>query len=231
MLNFSKNKFINWLIIILFILVILNIISYFLLLRFPEGIEKNIYLIYFDELFNLNLESNIPTFFSVFLTLIASVLAFIIAKIKKEKSIGWFFVSFLFLFLAVDDLAQIHERVNNIIASYELNGFFSGYGWVSIYIIFLLLIIIFGIKFILSLPEKIKILFFIAIVIIIGALLFEIVGGMCVDDQSLGYNSIIYKISTTLEEFLEMVAMIVFVKIFLDYIQDLKPKIQIKLLK
>lgn len=233
MLRFSKKGFINALIAILFFVTLLDIVAYFINSFFPYDIYENIFLYYFEELFDANLESNIPTFFSVVLILINSILLYLIAKIDKIKGkFVWYVWSFLFLFMAIDELAQIHERINAIMGTYELHYLFSQYGWVSVYAIVVLVILIASISFFIKLPKKTKTyLIFASLMYAFGALLFEVAGGMCVDDKTLGYNTFLYNMATTLEEFLEMAAMILFAKAFLDYLYNISNhKLRIELL-
>lgn len=65
-------------------------------------------------LFDFNTESNVPTFFSSVDLLLAGILLFFIASAHKTNRVSclpWYFLSAKFVFLSVDEIASLHERL------------------------------------------------------------------------------------------------------------------------
>lgn len=68
------------------------------------------------DLFNLDGESNIPSYFSASLLLLAALLLSIISVLKRKSrapyAFQWTILAFTFLYLAVDEAASIHELLS-----------------------------------------------------------------------------------------------------------------------
>jgi len=222
MLNLSIKNFTKLLITVLFFLTFID--AAFLIIKFYHTINnENVINLY--QLFDTNLEANIPTFFSVFLILVNAFILYLIGKNDEEKkSRLWFFWSALFLFGAIDELAQIHEFIDILIKnSLALHHLFS-FGWVSLWALYAIIIILINLKLFVSLPKLIKFQIMIAgIILIAGALAFEIIGGYFAD------NKINYKICTSIEEYMEMFAMIVFANAFLKYLYHINSNLKVNL--
>ena len=81
-----------------------------LLLKYPLGYPSAYGLI---RLFDLGAEQNIPSFFSAFQLLAASLLLWLIARTRQQAgdpfSRRWAILSATFLFMAVDEASSIHE--------------------------------------------------------------------------------------------------------------------------
>jgi len=173
-------------------------------------------------LFDFNTEANIPTLFSSLALLACSILLFYIywAKRLKDKSAKrWLGLSLVFLFLTIDEIGSIHERIMPLMHdSFELTGVFY-YAWIIPYGIAIILLATVYLPFVLKLPKNIKTLFFIsAILYISGAIGIEILGGQ--QDESYGTYNLVYAIYYTIEELLEMIGVAVFIYALLLYIED-----------
>ena len=93
-------------------------------------------------LFDMNGEANVPALFSSGLWLLAAVLALAVGSSVRgygnDRTAAWTGMAFLFVFLALDEAVQVHERVGAVIdGRASLSGFFH-YGWVFAGIGFLL---------------------------------------------------------------------------------------------
>lgn len=177
-------------------------------------------------LFNLDAEASVPTIYASFTLLLCSVLLAIIAKSKHHQGNyyrrHWTFLSIIFLYLAVDEGAKIHEISIDITRKLlNTSGFFH-YAWVipAIFLFSIFSLIYF--KFVLSLPSDIKFLFVLAALIFVGgALGIEMIGGQFVTLQ--GKNAF-YATIVTIEETLEMAGIAIFIYGLLEYIrQYVKP--------
>lgn len=77
----------------------------------PLGTSKTL-----RKIFNIAREQSLGTWFSVVQMSLVGLVSFFISILCRVKgsiyaSIGWFVLSFIFLYLSVDDAAKVHERV------------------------------------------------------------------------------------------------------------------------
>ena len=85
-------------------------------------------------LLNLSYESNIPTWYSSTLLFACSMLLGAIAWFKLAQRAGygrhWAVMALIFLYLSIDESAQIHEMINPALTdTYHLGGVFY-FSWV-----------------------------------------------------------------------------------------------------
>jgi hypothetical protein len=179
-------------------------------------------LLGFVDLFDLEQESNIPTYFQVlFIAFSSIILLFIIIneKIKKNPKHFWVVLLLLSLYLGTDEAAQIHERwgyVLSKIIKYEFKGIFT-FSWTIIGSLLALLLIIYFSFFISRINRKVRKLFILsAFIYLSGAIIIESLGGYFFDKFSLTF---FYKILANLEETLEMFGIIIFIKGLLCFIK------------
>ncbi len=176
------------------------------------------------QLFYLNHETNIPSGFSTFLLLFASVLIALIAVLKKkhgERFVWhWAILSCGFLVMAVDEAWSFHERLGGPVrklAGEETIGIFR-FVWVIPGIAAVLVLALFFLNFLLHLPAKTRSAFLIAAALYLGgALGVETIGGHFAD---MGFHNLTYSMIVTVEESLEMAGAILFIQALLMYIAD-----------
>ena len=183
------------------------------------------YLSSIVNLFDFNSERNIPTLYSSLALIIVSTLLLLIASVHKKLNnpyILWIILSAIFLFLSIDEMSSIHEKVGtytNLLLGTTIDttsGFFH-YAWVIPYAIFLLVFVIMYFKLLLSLPKNIMILFLISgTIFVLGAVGFEILGGWQADLN--GKKGLLYSLFYTCEELLEMLGIAIFIYTLLKYI-------------
>jgi hypothetical protein len=213
---FSEKRIINWLFIITTFLTFLNI--FFQVLKYFFGLGRVFGLV---DFFNMDIEANPPTLFSVFLLLLSAAILFIIFKVlygkKKKNKFYWLGLSIFFIIIGIDESVSVHERISGLLEKWlNPSGIFY-YGTVIIGLLFIPIIIIFSIVFLKSLPSKIRTWFIIAGTIYIsGALGMEMIGGWYFEIHN--YN-FIYQVISTIEEVLEMIGIIVFIKTLLQYLK------------
>lgn len=111
------------------------------------------------QLFDVGLEANAPTFFSVVLFLVLSASAWLCGvfdrytKKTKKDWIPWMLVSLLLFFFALDELAQVHEQLTYHVQNlFGTSGFFT-FAWVIPYGIIVILLSMYLIPFFLKLPR------------------------------------------------------------------------------
>lgn len=197
----------------------------FLLLANILGIISKIY---FDHgrlyglipLFSFDAEKNIPTLYSSFAIIIASLLLFIIAfTLRKQGSsyFSWLGLAIIFLFLSVDEIASIHENfIGPVREMFNTSGLFY-FAWVIPYGIAVVVFVISYFKFLINLPKKIMILFVVSgFIFVSGAIGFELLSGR--QAELYGKDNLAYSIFYTCEELLEMLGIATFIYTLLSYI-------------
>jgi hypothetical protein len=172
-------------------------------------------------LFNLNTERSIPTFYSAVALLSSSGLLFFITFIHKNNGcnyLGWLGLSIIFMFLSVDEITSIHESLGPILrGSFSVSGFLY-FAWVIPYGLALIIFFVTYLKFLLRLPKNIMMLFVVSGgVFILGAIGVESFGGR--HYELYGNANITYALLYTLEEFLEMLGIALFIYTLLTYIE------------
>lgn len=175
--------------------------------------------------FDFNLESNVPTWFSLIILFFAALLFFIIYLHKKNNAVKgahyWLTLCCIFIFLSVDESVQVHEEVAKILrpsVSNDMSGLLY-WAWVIPYGIFAIAAVIYFMRFVLNLPRPTRNLFFLAGgMYIFGALILELAEGHFYKLYGLDhiYNRILYFI----EELCEMGGVSVLIYALLGYIAD-----------
>lgn len=90
-----------------------NKIAFLLLLLFLDFFVLLLGYVFGDKaIFNLDIESNLPTIYQGVKIILVSFLTFDIFLFTKNKSkYFWLFLSVAFLFLGMDEIGQIHENL------------------------------------------------------------------------------------------------------------------------
>ncbi len=175
------------------------------------------------NLFNLDQELNYPSWYASFTLAFCSLLIAAIASAKKRDNDRYFRhwknLSLIFLFLSVDEAMSIHE----LLISRELRhllhaGGIFYYVWVIPATIFVAVVGLSYLKFLIALPQQIRLLFLLAGGIYVGgALGMEMVSGYWADLY--GKNHLSYALIACAEECLEMAGVAVFTHALLSYIR------------
>ncbi len=177
-------------------------------------------------LLNLDKECNIPTMFSFVMLVISGLLFLLIAAMKKlegDASVRKFrFLGFLFFYIAVDEIASIHELLSEPMK--DIWQFESGifyHAWIVVVIPLLLLLVLYLWRFYFALPKEFKIrLAAAALVFLAGALGFEILEGLYAANH--GRLNAVNALLSTVEESLELFGVIILIDSLLRYIVSLQ---------
>lgn len=176
-----------------------------------------------EQYFDFDHEGNLPSFFSAISLLTASALLFLIYKTSKRNQTtvtknSWLVLSFIFLFLCIDEAIQIHEYFTVLLHPLVTNlTNLNSVAWVLPYSVLLLAVVAYFVKFVVALPEKSRSLFIISgFIYVTGALSIELIEGRFYNVY--GQNHIYSKFACTLQELLEMIGCITFIYALLDYI-------------
>jgi hypothetical protein len=196
--------------IIGFLLIAHCIQAYF----FLEGLMDYVYFLDFD------IERNLPTFYSVAAIEIAALLLLVIyiyhKKNQNNYQWAWLGLSILFAFLGLDEATKIHENAGDIISyTFEATGIFY-FPWVLPYGIALIFLSVIYIPWLFSIPLSNRIEFIIsAIVFLSGALGMEMLSAVYAEQTSL--DSYEYIRTYTIEETLEMLGVLLFIRALIRY--------------
>lgn len=215
----NRKKVVKVLILVIFFLTVASITGQYA--RLSLGFEN---MLGSTQLFSLDGEGNIPTWYSSITLLVCSFFLFAITAQKEIKSGAfvkqWKFLSIIFLYLSFDEAVRIHEIVLHLGKRlFHLTGYFY-HPWVIPALFFVLILFLFYIKFLIHLPTRTRNYFlFSGALYIAGALVMESIGA----NRRYLHNvtDLPYAICTTIEEVLEMSGVLVFMNALMYYLDSL----------
>ena len=147
-----------------YVLKLLSIIiaTLILLSTLGKGLQlyvDNKFVDFFVQLFYLDNEMSVPTFYSACALMLSGLILSLIALKKKdlqEKYLSWLGLGLLFMFLSIDEICVIHEHLSGIVQkSYKTTGFLY-FGWVIPYGILILVLGTTYFKFVMALQPKVR---------------------------------------------------------------------------
>lgn len=190
------------------------------ILRFKFGVD----ITRVQPLLDVSLEQNLPTFFSFVLMITISLILAVIAGLNVKRQMAytskWVVLALGFAYMAYDEGFHVHEDLVAVIRPLLWEGRLGifYYAWVIPGIILVVLLFFFFLRFLLFLSLRSRILFLLAASIYLtGCIGMELVGGYY--DELYGQNSLKYNSISTVEEFLEMTGLVLFIYALLDYIK------------
>jgi hypothetical protein len=173
-------------------------------------------------------EGNIPAWYSASLLIFCALLLAILAVAEKRHQgrhvAHWLCLSLIFVFLSLDESAQLHEL--SIIPLRDLFGAtgFLHYTWIVPAAICVAVLVIAYLGFLAKLPPRTRRLFLVAgVVYVAGAIGVEAISGKHASVH--GRHNLTYQLIITLEELLEMAGAVVFIYALLDYIGHRFPRL------
>jgi len=201
------------------VVVLLTLVHCIVLVSFFRLDNPDIFI--FVRWFDFDIENNVPSLYSSFAILICSFLFFTIAMHKSQRldyeRLCWFGLGVIFLFLSADEGFQIHENIGDIVENHISATGFLYFPWIVPYGFAVAVFIMAYLKFVMGLPKKISLLFILAgTVYLTGAAVFDMLGGR--EAELHGFDSVTYCILYTIEEFLEMIGIVVLIYALLSYI-------------
>lgn len=176
----------------------------------------------FVPLFNLDTEGNAPTFFSSLLLVAASQLMYWISRAEEQAGSRylkqWRLLSLIFLLLALDESAKIHELlIKPLRDAFDLRGAFY-YSWVIVGMAGVSLLAALYFRFLMDLPSGFRgELLLAAGLYLTGVIVFELIGGNYASIH--GETNLVYERLTTGEELLEISGLIILINALLKQIQ------------
>lgn len=222
-LNFKPRPIIvaKILAVIAIVMAVLSLISEYLV-EVVLVAQTDTLLTFSLDLFSVNLEESIPTWYSVLILFVAAILLAIIAwgKYRTNDSFKryWMGLAVIFLYFSMDEGAAIHEIfADPLQLAFNATGFFT-FGWQIVAIPLVIIFALLYLRFLFHLPPKTRNLFIVAAVFYAGGAL--IIEGISANQWSLDDNlSMTYLTIATIEEFFEILGVSIFIYTLLDYIQ------------
>lgn len=190
--------------------------------QFSRFILEHGRLLGFVEEFNVDLENNIPTYFSGVLLLGAGALCGLVAWTRQQwdRPFGrhWAVLGFLLAYVSVDEVAEIHERTISPLRDLLGADGLLYYAWVVPAMGILLVLAVVYARFFWHLPRRWKGWFTLAAgTYLSGALGVEVLGGLYASQY--GVNTFSYALITTVEEGLEMMGTVLFLYALLAFLR------------
>ena len=185
------------------------------------------------RLFNLDKELNFPTWYSAFMIAFCAILLRIIAAGKKQQgdryTKDWRLLSFIFSFMAIDEVLSIHEILIIPEVSEALNlPWFLHSMWVIPGTVFVIWFTRRYSRFVRHLPYKSRQHFLSAAFIYVGgALIMEMVGSYFAEAQ--GQQNLVYALIATVEEVMEMGGIIIFIYGLLYYLREWNDQVNLEI--
>lgn len=177
------------------------------------------YLIAFD----LDAESNLPTWYSSIMLLACAVLLGRIASATRRvggRFVGhWRALSVIFAFLSLDEIAQLHEHLGRLHEAWHTHGIFY-FAWVIPAGIAVLVFAALFLRFLFHLSRPIRWRVAAAGVVFVGgALVVEALGGWRA--ETMGMNNMTHSLIATVEEVMELAGVAWFLVTLMRHLEGL----------
>ncbi len=176
------------------------------------------------DLFSVNTEETIPTWYSTILLFMAACGLAVIATGKRaEQDVyarHWIGLAVIFVYLSIDEGAAIHDILAEPLQkAFSTTGFLA-FGWQIVAAPLLIIFALVYLRFLLQLPPRTRNLFILAGGLYVGGAL--IIEGISANQWSLdGGVSFGYLTIATVEELFEMWGVVIFIYALLDYLVNL----------
>lgn len=183
------------------------------------------------QMFNLDAETNLPTYFAALLLALAGVLSAGIGSVVRARGDRWerhwYGLFAVFLYLSIDEALQLHERViEPIRLAFGLGGWLY-FAWIVPASALLLAFLLVYARFFRSQPPSLRRgLLWAGLLYVGGAIGFELVGGQ--HFERFGPDNLGYVAITTLEEGLELAGVLVLIHALTQYLVRLGPTFELR---
>lgn len=185
----------------------------------------------FVPTFDMNAEGNIPALYSTLQLLFASFLSAAIAQASHDRREKfrwhWTGIALILLYMAVDESAQLHEKLIEPLREMFSTSGLLYFAWVIPYGLLVLIISLMYLRFAFAIRRRTALLFFAAGTLFVsGALGVELFEGAHVD--RFGRENFGFVAFCAVEETLELVAIIVLVYALFDHMKTISDKVLIR---
>ncbi len=178
--------------------------------------------VHFAQLFTVNAEGKIPTWYSAVMLLgcAALLLAIALHCSAKDQRRRWFVLAGLFAMFSLDEAAGIHDEMSGYLHALMPTEGFLRSTWVIPAMFFVAALGVWMIPLLRSISRRTSALFILAGSMYVGgALGVEMIGAAYLSAHDLNMQSSAYALLATVEELLEMSGVIVFIYALLRHMQ------------
>lgn len=158
-------------------------LAYWMVMQLPPAQDQAPAAKVFARLFDLNKENNVPTWFTSLLWQVSALCCYLLSRVdpgrtgRIRNAVFWVAFGCIALFLSLDEVAEIHEGVGDIIDAHAAN--LPVYGWIFYGVGVVAAAGLFFGRFILTLPRDIALTIILAgAVFVTGAIGFESLGAL-----------------------------------------------------
>lgn len=216
-LSIFAKKITRFLLYTVAILVILSTLTQAATYILPDFILRD----FIARKLSLFEEQSFPTLYSSITLFFCSVLFWMIAqyksKLKDKYTFSWKSLSFIFIYLSLDELLSFHEHLTIIFRQLGFDGVLH-YAWVVPGLIGIGIFCIIFYRFFMHLPQYMKQLTLLAFSVFIGgAIVAEMMGGYY--KYLYGKENLGYFLIATIEESMEMLGVIILIHALLTYLE------------
>jgi hypothetical protein len=174
--------------------------------------------------FHLDLEGNIPSYYSALQLLAAAVMLAVIAMLAFcERSFWrwhWTVLGAGFLFMSFDEMTSIHELLIAPLQPLTIGNSWLFYAWVVPALIALPVFLLTYLPFLLTLPRHFTLLFLLSAVIFLGGSVgLEMIGGHIIALHG-KINAAAYQTEVVVEEGMEMIGISLFIYTLVRYLAE-----------
>jgi hypothetical protein len=183
------------------------------------------------HMFNLDAETNLPTYFASLALALAALLSAGIGSVVRVRGDRWehhwYGLGVAFLYLSTDEMLQLHERaVEPIRLALGLGGWLY-FAWIIPASVLLLVFLLAYWRFFRSQTVSLRRgLFWAGLLYVGGAIGFELVGGR--HFERFGPDNLGYVVITTLEEGLELAGIVVLIHALTQHLIRLRPTFELR---
>jgi len=185
------------------------------------------------EMFNLDVERNIPTYFACLILLTASCLLALITCHKRRSrhpfQLHWGVLSLIFFIMAADEAISFHEKLIPPLRAWLNTGGLFYYAWVLPALLVVAALGLLYRPFLLHLSRRPRRLIVLsASIYLTGALALEMIGGAYAHIH--GQNNLAFNLLVTIEETLELAGIALFIYTLLDFMAQVHMPIRLVVL-
>lgn len=157
------------------------------------------------QLFDLDDENNIPTWFSSFLLLNSAVVMYLFFSSRQQgQHIQWAVLGWGFLLLSIDEVAGLHETFNTAVE----------FSWTIPGGILVIIVGLYFVPFLIRIDRRLAILYVVSgLMYVSGAIIIELLS------EDMDEDHISYSFATALEEGLEMLGAWLFLSVNLSVLR------------
>lgn len=215
----NPSKIARWLGLVALFLAGQSLVTEYLLTTVLPA-STNDLLVSFLDLFSVNAEQTIPTWYATILLFVSAVLLGVITAVKHQTHDPhmrhWAGLAIIFLYLSIDEGAVIHELFSIPLETLFNTSGYLAFAWLILFVPLLIIFALLYLRFLIHLPPRIRNLFILAGAFYVGGAV--VVEAISANQYALdGGVSLSYLTIGTVEELLEMWGVVLFIYALLSY--------------